>query len=461
MITFVSEKILLTNIIPMKKIMLIIVACLWITISFAQEEKSDNVKTGWTFGALPAIAYDTDLGFKYGALVNLFYYGDGSTYPKYLHSIYYELSTTTKGSTLSKFYYDSDQLLKNYYLRLTASFNYIRDRAFDFYGFNGYNSVYIPEYAITDSDEYLTRMFYRLERARTNVSIDFQGAITDKNFRWIGGFGYFNYALGSVDIDRLNKGKEEDEMLPPVNEVPGLWEKYCDWNVIPEAEQNGGSFDLFKAGLVYDTRDNEANPNRGLWTEAIISASTGLLGSFDKGFSKITLTHRQYFTLWKNRLTFAYRVGYQQTLSGTSPHYFEPYMASSWPGSAYSEGLGGGRSLRGILRNRVVGNGTGYANIELRYKIFKTVLLNQNLYIALSPFMDMGQVFVPYDINTDNVPDAVKDDWFTTEEGLHTAAGLGVYVALNENFILAVNHGRALDKRDGTAGTYINIGFLF
>ena len=60
--------------------------------------KTDKIKKGWNFGALPAIAYDTDIGFKYGALVNLFNYGDGKQYPKYLHSLYFEWSHTTKGS---------------------------------------------------------------------------------------------------------------------------------------------------------------------------------------------------------------------------------------------------------------------------------------------------------------------------------------------------------------------------
>ena len=34
--------------------------------------RDEVVKTGWTFGALPAISYNSDLGFQYGALVNLF-----------------------------------------------------------------------------------------------------------------------------------------------------------------------------------------------------------------------------------------------------------------------------------------------------------------------------------------------------------------------------------------------------
>lgn len=68
------------------------------------KETSAKVKTGWTFGALPAVSYNTDLGFQYGALVNLFYFGDGSTYPKYMHSVYAEVSRYTKGSGINRFF---------------------------------------------------------------------------------------------------------------------------------------------------------------------------------------------------------------------------------------------------------------------------------------------------------------------------------------------------------------------
>ena len=51
------------------------------TISTIKKEK---IKTGWSFGALPAVSYNTDVGLQYGGLVNLYYYGDGSKYPEYL-----------------------------------------------------------------------------------------------------------------------------------------------------------------------------------------------------------------------------------------------------------------------------------------------------------------------------------------------------------------------------------------
>ena len=109
----------------------------------AQDEQAPEpkrIKTGWTFGALPAVSYDTDLGFQYGALVNFFYYGDGKTYPKYLHSLYGEVSRYTKGSGINRFFYDSEHLIPG--IRITSDLSYLTEKALDFYGFNGYDAVF-------------------------------------------------------------------------------------------------------------------------------------------------------------------------------------------------------------------------------------------------------------------------------------------------------------------------------
>jgi len=46
-------------------------------------------------------------------------------------------------------------------------------------------------------------------------------------------------------------------------------------------------------------------------------------------------------------------------------------------------------------------------------------------------------------------------------EKLHLGAGGGLHIAWNRNFIVAVDYGRALDKRDGVSGLYIGLDFLF
>ena len=65
-----------------------------------------NVRKGWTFGALPSVSYDADYGFQYGALTNIYYFGDGSTYPEYLHSLYLEASYTCFVSLPTLFFQD-------------------------------------------------------------------------------------------------------------------------------------------------------------------------------------------------------------------------------------------------------------------------------------------------------------------------------------------------------------------
>jgi len=55
----------------MKKAVVFSIMILTILLAGAQE-KEMVTKTGWNFGALPTITFDTDLGFQYGALVNLY-----------------------------------------------------------------------------------------------------------------------------------------------------------------------------------------------------------------------------------------------------------------------------------------------------------------------------------------------------------------------------------------------------
>jgi hypothetical protein len=70
-----------------------------------------KIKEGWNFGALPVVSYDTDLGLEYGALAELYYFGDGSIYPDYYHKLYFELSRFTKGSAIYRFNYESEHLI--------------------------------------------------------------------------------------------------------------------------------------------------------------------------------------------------------------------------------------------------------------------------------------------------------------------------------------------------------------
>ena len=81
------------------------------------------------------------------------------------------------------------------------------------------------------------------------------------------------------------------------------------------------------------------------------------------------------------------------------------------------EGLGGGNSLRGILRNRILANGFAFSNVELRIKLVKFDIKKQHFYIGINPFFDIGMVTQAYTLDSakiaalKNIEDDM-DDYF-------------------------------------------------
>jgi hypothetical protein len=402
-----------------------------------------QVSTGWKLGGVPALAYDSDTGFLYGIVLEVYNYGDGSYHPDYLYTIAPTWTRTTKGSGTNEVFFDSKYLLPGN-TRITAYAGYLTEQALPFYGFNGYAAPYHPEYEDPESEEYLTRVYYRHDRKMTRVTVDFQKPLPVKNLLSLAGLGYLNITTGPVDIVQLNKGKSGDDLLPDTNT---LYDDYVAQGLIGSAEADGGKIRFLKAGIVYDTRDLEPNPLSGLWTEALITLSDPAWGS-DFTYRILSLAHRQYFTLIPNDLSFAYRLGYQGVIGGRAPYFILPLLEGSF--KRY-EGLGGSKTLRGILKNRVVGNAVTYFNAELRWKFYRATLLGQNLYLALNTFLDGGRVVDPYPPGTDP---AEKDHW-------HLSFGAGFRIALNEYFIVAVDFGKATDPQDGSSGLYIGLGYLY
>jgi len=439
---------------------LLLIVCFCVSMSlFAQDEKKEEqlIKKNWNFGALPTITFDTDLGFQYGALVNLYDYGDGTRYPNYNHSLYLEVSRFTKGSGINRFYYDSDELIKG--LQTSVDLSYLSDQAYDFYGFNGYESVYQKNW-IDDSQPsgvYKTRMFYKYDRKLFRLKVDLQGKLYGDHFKWTSGFNLQNFAIKSVNLDKLNKGKTGKDILP---QVDGLYEKYQQWGIISSKEANGGFVPTIKAGIVYDSRDNRPNPMKGVWTEAVVEGAPEFLGA-ESSFLKLSLIHREYFTLVPQKLSFVYRLAYQTTVAGTTPFYYQSQVITSVLTGALSEGLGGAKTLRGVLRNRVVGDGFFYGNAELRWKVVNFNWINNNFYIGLIGFTDIGKVTKKIDISHSNLSTLPADFFNPGAEKMHTSYGAGLRVVMNQNFVIAADYGMATNEQDGSSGMYIGLNYLF
>ena len=444
----------------MKKLQLFFAFLLSFSVVFAQDD--EITKEGWNFGALPTITFDSDLGFQYGGLINLYNYGDGSRYPDYNHSLYFEISRFTKGSGINRFYYNSDRLIPG--IETSLDISYLSDRAYDFFGFNGYDAVVNQDWFDDESADYRSRMFYKYDRKLFRLKVDLLGKLSGDNFKWITGVNLLNFKLGLVDIDKLNKGKEGDDRLPTHEEQPGLYQKYQDWGIISEEEADGGFVPTIKAGMVYDTRDNEPNPMKGLWTEVVLVGSPEFLGA-ESNFLKLSVIHRQYFTIIEKDLSFVYRLAYQGTIAGHAPFYYQTQMITSVLKGATSEGLGGSSSLRGVLRNRVVGDGIFLGNVEARWKFSRFQFINNNFYLGLNAFADFGRVTGKIDsfesIPVADLNDDLNNYYDKNAEAMHFSYGLGLRIAMNQNFIIRCDYGMAANDRDGNSGLYIGLNYLF
>jgi len=447
----------------MKKCSAILIASLIAINAFAQDSPG---KTGWNFGVLPAITFDTDLGFQYGGLINLFDYGDGSIFPNYYNMIYVEASHYTKGSSIFRIMYDSDYLLKG--IRYTVDLSYLPDQAYDFYGFNGYSSIFQKNWIDDQSADYTSRVFYRFQRKLFRFKNDFTGKLGDGNWYWNAGLSIQDFKVGDVDLAKLNKGRNPgDEKY--LNDTTLLFDYYTESGLISAKEADGGWVNAVKAGISYDTRDNRACPMKGIWAETGLEFAPEFLGG-ESTFGKFYFTWRQYFTLKEKDLSFAYRLGYQTTVFGDVPFYYQSQVIVSALRGAYSEGLGGAKTLRGILRNRVVGDGFAYANAELRWKVVRFNFIKQKWYLGTNVFCDAGLVTKKIKVDTEALtnllsseyPYVSTDELYKNEkETPHMSAGLGIKIAMNENFIISADYGRAFDVQDGKSGMYIGLNYIF
>jgi len=451
----------------MKKIFSVILLALMV-ISASGQEKGKKVKTGWKFGgALPAVTYDSNLGFQYGALVEFYNYGDGSSYPDYWDHTYTEISHFTKGSGIFRMMYESNHLIKN--VHMSSDLSYLPDMATDFYGFNGYESVYNSTWMKDNTNpDYRTDMFYRFQRNEFRFKNDFQGKLAGEHIKWSAGFAIQDFMIDTVNIPTLNKGKKDK--LPFNTDMPGLYQIYQGLGLITPNEANGGWVNIIKAGIVWDSRDNRPNPMKGIWTEMGIEIAPKFMGN-DWGFSRFYLTHRQYFTLVENDLAFVYRVGYQTTLSGKVPFFYQSQVITSMLTGATNEGLGGSSTLRGILRNRVIGDGFAFGNLEFRWKPVYFKFLKQDCYLGLNAFYDFGIVTKDITLPSEtalNAGLAVLDpaheytDYFNgNKDKLHQDVGISIMPVMNRNFVIAIDIGKAFNKQDGNIGFSIGLNYLF
>ena len=426
-------------------------------------DKGEIIKKGWNFGPLPVVGFNSDMGFQYGVCMDVFNYGDGSKYPGYDYKINFEVSTYTKGSSIFRSYsYWNNIIPKGV---LFADFGYFVDKKFDFYGFNGYAAPYykdaavqIDPYEIIEPGMNESGLYYT-DRRQFRAVVSMRQKIGNLNHLSYGiGLAFYNY-----DFNQLSIKKYEDQYT--------LYDLYCQSGLIRGDEAGGGNVTQFKAGIIYDSKNYENDPTRGIYFEATLTAAPDFIDRHGYDHMTFTGVFHHYIPVVGDKLTFSYRLGAQNVLAGDIPFYAMMNTNLMFYKKIYTEAYGGSTTGRGINRNSVIGQGVAWLNAELRWRITNFKFINQNWCVAINPMFDAGMVTQTFRLEEQKAAEENMSHYLTDgyhliysgkDESLHTSAGCGLKLIMNRNFVVSAEFAKALNKLDGEGmKAYIGFNYIF
>ncbi|HVK00280.1 MAG TPA: BamA/TamA family outer membrane protein [Gemmatimonadales bacterium] len=168
-----------------------------------------------------------------------------------------------------------------------------------------------------------------------------------------------------------------------------------------------------RLALLYDTRNNEYNTTRGLFAEAGVQ-----VGDAEESYTRVYGVFTGYYPV-REGTVIAGRLGGSGT-EGT-PTLYARASVPAWDREIPV--LGGENSHRSFDTGRFLGDGTLFANLEVRHDLFPFGDLGS---VTLVGFLDAGRVF--------------EDESFRlTTEDLHVGGGGGVAVRILRTAIFVFN----------------------
>lgn len=389
-------------------------------------------RTGFGWAAIPAVNYNTDEGFGFGAVGTLYRYNG--------HSQPYQLAVTgmffmtTKGVHSHRI--DVDWLdVADVPLRLQFRVQLDASNTANYCG-TGWEVTCDPKLAeqaaadaglAPETEEYedFVRHFYLMRYIRPN------------------GYAIARYTVrrGKPDVELF--GGWRGEMF-----INGFWKEEGPYPGSYQDEQGDaedGFLSVLQVGASVDSRDNEPAPRRGYWHEASVRYAPGWLGSEWEYFGFNT-TLRFYAPLVKDgKLTLASRTAFDGMVGDTNARD----RATMGGLKAYSFG-GGDSAGRGIRLRRYVGRVKALQQLELRWAFLRfhikrlpielTALAFSDIVVAAAEWEDIGPAFAHP----------------------RFGEGIGLRIAVDDNFVIRADF--ALSDREGwfdEVGIYIDIDHLF
>ena len=366
--------------------------------------------TGFHFALVPNGSYKDSEGFALGANLFAYQYGDGSAHP-FNWNIILNLKKSTEGFFSSYFFYDRPQAF-GANSRFSFYVEYKRYLEDDYYGL-GNDAQRREELLDSQNPDFRSESYYSFQQQWPSLFLYFQTPSFLDHTRNLFSVGFYERKITPAAAP--NKLAEDAP--------PGI---------------NGGRTHIFQYGFIYDTRDQEAVPRQGIWSEILVEVATPLLGS-DYSYVRFTLTDRRYISLCP-RLVYAHRLLFEP-IFGDVPFYDMAMINSSYQRHF---GLGGATSLRGVPRLLFVDRHKLLGNFEFRFEAIKMSIFKQDFTFFIHTFIDAGRVWH-------------NKEPFTLAH-LHSSYGAGLHVLWKKDLIGAVDIGRS---RFSDLAIYITFRNLF
>lgn len=385
----------------------------WIGIvlcSAAWGAESTPAPQGLAFAVVPSLSFSSGEGWEYGGKIFLYQYGSVAPRPYRWHL----LINGARSTEQKKDYYAFLDMphLWGPGTRLALR---VENKDFGLDEFYGLGNT--PDYrkAVTSPADpgFLTKEYYNYRHRWSAGYINAQWPLFAGRLRFLAGMAGVRTVVGAYPLPNRFAA------APPFGAAGG-WSNYA------------------RIGLVHDTRDLEAAPSSGSWSDLLLEKSAHILGS-DYDYSRITLTDRRYFRLLP-RLVFAQRLFFEH-MAGRPPFYEMTVLSGSFQ---RFEGLGSNQSMRGIPRLLFAGPTKLLGNFELRCRLLDRRILHQDLTFYGHLFVDGGKVWLRGD------PASLNH--------LHFSQGAGFHVQWKTDLIGALDIGRSPYK---DMAVYLTFGNLF
>ena len=141
-----------------------------------------------------------------------------------------------------------------------------------------------------------------------------------------------------------------------------------------------------RAGVLFDTRDEEATPSRGLFVEAV--GAKALKGPGDFAYTRWAFDASEFVPAGAETVV-AFRQAVQLA-RGTIPFYVEYERLTSW---LPVDGFGGAATLRQNIPGRWLAPNTALASADWRYKYWDTAIGISPVRLWLVAHADVGRVW--------------------------------------------------------------------